>query len=174
MRRDDRICSNVWFSYSTFQAIANSSSVDAPFEDVGSSLSPWGTSRATARRLRRTRQKLGSYRHDLVVAMRLVNSVEAEMLRSEWENWLLDENSRCEKVSIALRESSSRTSDRRTDSMKAQLAQKVLLGGGDNDAKESAERTEILSRWYEEYCGSCRSDHDAVIRGREGLSMASI
>lgn len=86
----------------------------------------------------------------------------------------MDENSRCEKVSMALRESSSKTSDRRADSMKAQLAQKVLRGGGDSDAEESAERTEMLSRWYEEYCGSCRSDHDAVIRGRESMSVASI
>ncbi|KAI1113213.1 PH domain-containing protein [Nemania sp. NC0429] len=160
--------------YSTFQAIANSSSVDAPFEDAGSSLSSRGVSRATARRLRRTRQKLGSYRHDLVVAMRLVNSVEMEMLRSEWENWLQDENARCERVGVALRESSSGTSNPRADSKKAQLAQKVLHGGGGDDTKESAERSEMLGRWYEEYCGSCRSDHDAVIRGREGLSMASI
>ncbi|KAI0099636.1 PH domain-containing protein [Nemania sp. FL0031] len=162
------------YCYSTFQAIANGSSIDAPHEDAGSSLSPWGASRATARRLRRTRQKLGSYRHDLVVAMRLVNSVEIEMLRSEWENWLTDENQRCEQVGMALQESFAKTSGSRVDPTKAQFAQKVLSGGDEDDAKKQAERKENLREWYEEYCGSCRVDHDALIHEREGLSMASI
>ncbi|KAI1752917.1 hypothetical protein F4782DRAFT_539967 [Xylaria castorea] len=145
------------YCYSTFQAIANSSSVDAPHEDAGSPLSPWGPSRATARRLRRTRQKLGSYRHDLVVAMRLVNNVETEMLRSEWENWLMDENSRCEQVGIALQETSPKTGKSKADSVKAQFAQKVLSRGGDNETEEQAERSNNLRRWYDEYCGSCRT-----------------
>ncbi|KAI0862361.1 hypothetical protein F4860DRAFT_502745 [Xylaria cubensis] len=161
------------YCYSTFQAIANSSSVDAPHEDAGSSLSPWGPSRATARRLRRTRQKLGSYRHDLVVAMRLVNNVETEMLRSEWENWLMDENSRCEQVGTALQETSPKTGKSKAGSVKAQFAQKVLSRGGDNDAGEQEERNSNLRRWYDEYCGSCRVDHDALIREREGLKMPS-
>ncbi|KAI0906569.1 PH domain-containing protein [Ustulina deusta] len=162
------------YCYSTFQAITNSSSIDAPHEDAGSSLSPWSSSRATARRLRRTRQKLGSYRHDLVVAMRLVNSVETEVLRSEWENWLMDESSRCEQVGLALREASPKTGGSKADSIKAQLAQKVLGDGADNDANKEAGRIENLRQWYEEYCGSCRVDHDALLRQREGLSMASL
>ncbi|KAI0871891.1 PH domain-containing protein [Hypoxylon argillaceum] len=162
------------YCYSAFQSIANGSSIDAPYEDAGSSLSPWGASRATARRLRRTRQKLGSYRHDLVVAMRLVNSVEAEMLRSEWENWLLDENSRCEQVGTALQDSLSKTSSSKTDPIKAQFAQKVLGGADDSDTEKRAERTEGLRQWYDEYCGSCRVDHDALIHERETVSLASI
>ncbi|KAJ8122138.1 hypothetical protein ONZ43_g1590 [Nemania bipapillata] len=128
------------YCYSTFQSIANGTNIDAPYEDAGSTLSSWGTSRATARRLRRTRQKLGSYRHDLVVAMRLVNSVEAEMLRSEWENWLMDENLRCEQVGTALRDTLSKTGGSKSDSMKAQFAQKVMGGGDDSN-------TEGLRQW---------------------------
>ncbi|KAI0486622.1 PH domain-containing protein [Xylaria cf. heliscus] len=162
------------YCYSTFQAIANSSSIDGPHEDAGSSLSAWGPSRATARRLRRTRQKLGSYRHDLVVAMRLVNNVEIEMLRSEWENWLMDENSRCEQVGMALQDKSSKTGNSKAGSIKAQLAQKVLGRDGNNNTEEQAGSNDNLRRWYDEYCGSCRVDHNALMREREGSSMVSI
>ncbi|KAI8634533.1 hypothetical protein F5Y19DRAFT_461275 [Xylariaceae sp. FL1651] len=143
------------YCYSTFQYIANNSSIDAPHEDAGSSLSPWGLSRATARRLRRTRQRLGSYRHDLLVAMRLVNSVETEMLRSEWENWLIDENTRCDQVGAMLQESSE-SGGLKAGPTKDQVAQRVLGGKGGEDAKKQAEKKESLQRWYEEYCGSCR------------------
>ncbi|KAJ3579563.1 hypothetical protein NPX13_g996 [Xylaria arbuscula] len=169
------------YCYSTFQAIANSSSVDAPHEDAGSSLSPWSSSRATARRLRRTRQKLGSYRHDLIVAMRLVNSVETEMLRSEWENWLMDESSRCEQVGMALQEASSPSSSSplstggsKPDSVRAQVAQKILSNEADNNNSKDGSKKDDLHQWYEEYCGSCRMDHDALLRQREGMSMASL
>ncbi|GAP91048.1 putative PH domain-containing protein [Rosellinia necatrix] len=164
------------YCYSTFQTIANSTSIDAPYEHAGSSLSPWGPSRATARRLRRTRQKLGSYRHDLVVAMRLVNSIEVEMLRSEWENWLTDENSRCEQVGIALREGSSKTSDSKAGWIKGQLAQKVLKFnlGGDNDTRKQTEQEDDLRQWYEEYCGSCRVDYDGLMLDRQGVSTGPI
>jgi hypothetical protein len=107
--------------------------------------------------------------------MRLVNSVEMEMLRSEWENWLMDENFRCEQVGAALQEASSERGKSKADSIKAQLTQKVLSGGkGENDTKKQVEREENLRDWYEEYCGSCRMDHDALIRERQVLSMASI
>ncbi|KAI0200517.1 PH domain-containing protein [Astrocystis sublimbata] len=162
------------YCYSTFQSIANNTSIDAHHEDAGSSLSPWGSSRATARRLRRTRQKLGSYRHDLVVAMRMVNSVETEMLRSEWENWLMDENSRCEQVGVALQEAPATKGSPTGNSIKAQFAQKVLSRNDENGAETGAGENDGLRRWYDEYCGSCRVDHDALMRERDGLSMAAI
>ncbi|KAF2972852.1 hypothetical protein GQX73_g838 [Xylaria multiplex] len=162
------------YCYSTFQTIANNSSIDATPEDAGSSLSSWSPSRATARRLRRTRQKLGSYRHDLVVAMRLVNSVEMEMLRSEWENWLVDENSRCEQVGMMLQDAPSKTGGSKANSVKAQFAQKVLGGGIDNNTDKQADEKENLHQWYEKYCGSCRVDHEALLHEREGVSLASL
>ncbi|GAW19176.1 hypothetical protein ANO14919_086600 [Xylariales sp. No.14919] len=159
------------YCYSTFQAVANNSSMDAAPEDAGSSLSPWSPSRATARRLRRTRQNLGSYRHDLVVAMRLINSVETEMLRSEWENWLVDENSRCEQVGTMLKDTSLRTDGLKASSIKAQFAQKVLTRGADDGIDKQAGGKENLRQWYEEYCGSCRVDHEALLRERKGAAF---
>ncbi|KAI2642918.1 PH domain-containing protein [Xylaria nigripes] len=164
------------YCYSTFQALANSSNIDASYDETGSHLSTWGKSREKARQLRHTRQKLGSYRHDLVVAMRLVNSVETEMLKMEWENWLIDENYRCERIGLELQEASSKKPGDSGVDLIIQRAQKVLSNGGDNDATKQAERTEKLRQWHEQYCGSCRMDHEALVRVREheGFSSASI
>ncbi|KAI0383074.1 hypothetical protein F5Y04DRAFT_251765 [Hypomontagnella monticulosa] len=157
---DDSYC------YTTFQSIANSTDVDAPFELAGSALS-WASSRATARRLRQTRQKLGAYRHDLLVAMRVVNSVEREMLHAEWENWLLDENHRCEQVGGVLATWNTTNSADKGDRTAQKVLQNDAAGGKDEVKREN------LQRWYEEYCGSCRNDRDELIREREGLSLSA-
>jgi hypothetical protein len=68
--------------YTQFSSIANVTDMDASYQTAGMSYSD-KTTKSTAKRLRRTRQHLGTYRHDLLVAMRLVNNVEREMLRAE-------------------------------------------------------------------------------------------
>ncbi|KAI1646321.1 uncharacterized protein F4817DRAFT_340515 [Daldinia loculata] len=159
------------YCYSTFQSIANSSDADAPYEYAGSSLS-WSSSRATARRLRQTRQKLGGYRHDLLVAMRTVNSVEREMMHAEWENWLLDENRRCEQVEILL---AAWNDSADGGKLKGEMAQKVLhsnIGDAKDKDKDEAKRRN-LQRWHEEYCGSCRADRKTLLEERESLSLAA-
>jgi VAD1 Analog of StAR-related lipid transfer domain len=90
------------------------------------------------RRVQRTRQRLGMYRHDLVVALRVVNRVENEVLRSEWERWLGGETERCDQVSSILQHSA----------------------GGNLDANESvfAGREEDVKRWYDQYCSSCQEE----------------
>ncbi|KAI1085714.1 PH domain-containing protein [Whalleya microplaca] len=155
--------------YVTFQAVANNSaSVDAPYEDAGATMA-WSSSRATARRLRQTRQKLGSYRHDLLVAMRTVNAVEREMLHSEWENWLLDENHRCEQVEAVLARNSSSG-----DSKGGKEQQKVLGGDKEKEREKEESRRESLRLWHREYCGSCNADREELLRERESLSLSSM
>lgn len=131
-------------SFNAFQSLTNASSPDAQPEDTPASLSS-PTSRAAARRLRRTRQRLASYRHDLVVAMRVVNGVEREVVRSEWENFLEDENARCEEMRAVL--------DREGDK------------GG-----EGRQRVDGVKGWVEEYCGSCQGDM-AGLRGEQRLEF---
>ncbi|KAI0180445.1 hypothetical protein GGR52DRAFT_244428 [Hypoxylon sp. FL1284] len=166
------------YCYATFRSITNGSDADAPPEHAGSGLS-WSSSRATARRLRQTRQKLGSYRHDLLVAMRTVNAVEREMLHAEWENWLLDENHRCEQVQATLEawdESPSSSSTKKSDDGArggGEAAQKVLGGDKARDIKDDAKRREHLRLWHDEYCGSCRADRETLLREREELSLAA-
>ncbi|KAF2400299.1 hypothetical protein EJ06DRAFT_425649 [Trichodelitschia bisporula] len=57
---------------------------------------------STLRRLQKSRQNLGGYRHDLLVALRVVDRVEKEMLRSEWESWVWAESTRCRQVASLL------------------------------------------------------------------------
>lgn len=84
------------------------------------------STRATGSRLHRTRQNLAAYRHDLLVSMRLVNRVEREVLRAEWENWVLDENVRCRRVGEMIK------------------ARNETEGGVD-----------AVMEWHEAYCGDC-------------------
>lgn len=144
----------------------NDTSLDSPYEEVGVTLSS-ATSKATARRVRRTRQRLGSYRHDLLVAMRVVNSIEKEMIQSEWENWLSDENLRCEQVKMMLSEKSTGSS---SGSSKSSAATTTALGAGDDAQKVmrpiDEKRTEALRQWHVEYCGSCKAEHDQILEKR--------
>jgi len=128
----------------------NTTDLDDPYEDAGTGLLS-ETSKSAARRLRRTRQRLGSYRHDLLVAMRIVNSIEKEMLQSEWENWLADEVVRCDQAKAMLADAKG----------KKGAAGQGAKGG--NRAQKSTRRlddknVESLRQWQEEYCGSCRAD----------------
>jgi hypothetical protein len=112
---------------------------------------------------------MGAYRHDLLVAMRVVNKVELEMVRSEWESWLAGETRRCE------------------------LARELLMRDGDGDEKEGGQqvvaqsiipperaadgpgamegqRRAALKEWFEEYCTSCMAEQRAMYE-RSGLSF---
>lgn len=92
----------------------------------------------TARRLQSTRQNLGSYRHDLLVAMRVVNSIEREVVQAEYEDWLLMENRRCGQL-------------------------KEVIGA--NRTEFSRERLVEVSRWQEEYCDNCGVEKRRVLGG---------
>ncbi|KAK1751794.1 hypothetical protein QBC47DRAFT_391058 [Echria macrotheca] len=147
--------------YDTFRALVNATDVDAPYQDAGAGFGS-AASKATARRLRRTRQRLGNYRHDLLVAMRVVNGIEREMVQSEWENWLADENGRCEVVGGLLRDQNQNQGDRK---QKDRDERQKRLG-----LKE--EERERLRGWYDEYCGSCEADWKALGASGGGRSLA--
>ncbi|KAF1952064.1 hypothetical protein CC80DRAFT_596958 [Byssothecium circinans] len=66
--------------------------------------SPVSSSTHSSRRLHHTRQNLGSHRHDLLVALRVVNRIEKEVVEAAYENWLLDETQKCERVGALLGE----------------------------------------------------------------------
>lgn len=57
---------------------------------------------SSTRRLERTRRNLGSQRHDLLVALRVVNRIEQEVVEAEYEHWLFDETQKCSKVGTML------------------------------------------------------------------------
>lgn len=49
----------------------------------------------TLSRLQRARYTFGTYRHDLLVALRVVERVEKETIRAEWEGWVRNEIGKC-------------------------------------------------------------------------------
>ena len=131
-----------------FQQVANLADMDAPYSSTDPVFSDPST-KATARRLRRTRQHLGSYRHDLLVAMRVVNRIEQEVRRAEWENWVLDETSKCNQIEAIMNENqTNKVSSKKQQVLEAKRKRFA-------DAKKS----------YEEYCDSCRKEQASVRRG---------
>ncbi|KAG6038089.1 hypothetical protein E4U41_004558 [Claviceps citrina] len=142
--------------FGTYKTILDATEMDTAWEEAGAALSSQ-SSRAAARRLRRTRQRLAAYRHDLVVATRVVNSIEREMLQSEWENWLMNEKSLCDDLGTLLQDDEGgKTRKGRSSSASAQ---EVVQSW-------SKSEREALKEWRDGYCGSCGRDLEAVIKGR--------
>jgi hypothetical protein len=77
------------------------------------------------------------------------------MLRAEWENWLLDENTRCKQVQMILQEDRRHISP--TKKVKGVDPQIML------DTMDEGER-ERLKRWQKEYCASCQREQEAFTR----------
>ncbi|KAF2178979.1 hypothetical protein K469DRAFT_641570 [Zopfia rhizophila CBS 207.26] len=99
--------------------------------------SPLSSSTHTSRRLHRTRQHLGSHRHDLLVALRVVNRIEKEVLEAEYENWLLDETQKCERVG-------------------------VMLNGTAKEEDKKDRGGKEVEAWVKSYCGDCSKELGGV------------
>ena len=103
-----------------------------------------------ARRLQRSRENLGHQRHDLLVAMRVVNTIEREVVQAEFENWLLEENVRCKHLGAILRQNSTEI-----------LAEKNLDGQHVMDGEPG--RLEEARAWQQQYCQSCKEELENVV-----------
>lgn len=87
----------------------------------------------TEAQLHRTRHRLARYRHDLLVAMRVVNRVEEEVVQAEWEDWVKEESGKCDKMV-------------------------KLLSQRSGKGKEG----QVLGKDFEAYCQSCRMEVEAL------------
>lgn len=123
----------------TFNNIMSLSDPEAP--QPLKTLSPSRPQTATVRRLQRSRHHLGAKRHDLLVAMRVVNSIEREMVQAEWETWLTEESIKCKQLEAIIRQNST----------------ELLTGKG-----KGIDRPKEISAWYQEYCGSCSKEQDLI------------
>jgi hypothetical protein len=111
--------------------------------------------KSATKRFLQTRERLGMYRHNLLVALRVVNSIEKEVIQTEWERWLRDELRRCRQVEILL---GGNTAE---GDATAQVAQAERI---------FAENTGNIKEWYERYCTSCRHEQEQVQKNdREDL-----
>lgn len=99
-----------------------------------------------ARRLQRSREHLGFQRHDLLVAMRVINNIEREMLQAEWENWLLEETVKCKHLGVML---SHNTTGKNNN------GRHVLDG--------ESRRLEEARAWQKQYCDSCNKELETVV-----------
>ncbi|KAI6880098.1 hypothetical protein KC360_g7476 [Hortaea werneckii] len=92
----------------------------------------FATPRTQAARLHNTRDAIARYRHDLLVALRVVNRVESDVLKAEWEDWVRSEERKCAKV-------------------------EKMLQRGESGKKSSQSRLELDAQLGEEFAGYCRS-----------------
>ena len=125
---------------STFQSLMN---LAEPPSSTSIPASPQQSQISTALRVQRTRQHLGTRRHDLLVAMRVVNSIEKEMVRAEWERWLREESARCQQLGTLIKLNKTGEHNHRLDG---------LVG-----------RSEEVMTWYDDYCGSCQQEAGKVM-----------
>ena len=138
-------------SHDTFKSIMNLGDMDSRHESQElSSMRPLQT--PAARRLQRSREQLGLQRHDLLVAMRVVNSIEREVLQAEWENWLLEENIKCKHMGAML---SRNTSDL--------LVEKT--NDGQHVRNGESKGFEEIRAWQQQYCKSCNKALTSVSIG---------
>ncbi|KAL9602630.1 MAG: hypothetical protein Q9179_002487 [Wetmoreana sp. 5 TL-2023] len=140
-----------------FDTYLSSTDMSAPETSAGA-FSTHSASRPLVARLQRSRQRLGSQRHSLIVALRVVNSIEREMVEAEWEGWLHDESAKCKQIERLLRQNSTAPSN--ADSQSSPGKHQSL-------GAELRDWTKARS-WHERYCGSCYSEKESL----EGMTLA--
>ncbi|EKV07563.1 Transcription factor SipA3, putative [Penicillium digitatum] len=111
--------------------------------------------KSAIKRFQQTRERLGLYRHNLLVALRVVNSIEKEVIQTEWERWLREEVRRCRQVEVLLGKEATQGEDSQTG--RTAKAERVFAEHADN-----------VKQWYEEYCSSCRMEQEQVISNGRG------
>ena len=79
--------------------------------------------------------------------MRVINSIEQEMVDAEWEGWLEDENMKCKQVTTLMQHNRTASS--------AEVGSQRPSGMG------SQERRQMLS-WHRVYCGSCAQEKELM------------
>ncbi|KAF2719459.1 hypothetical protein K431DRAFT_272765 [Polychaeton citri CBS 116435] len=120
---------------STFAELIGSPSDDS---DLGSN--------APGSRLHRTRDSIARYRHDLLVAIRVINRVEKHVVAAEWEDWVVNEGKKCTKVKkLLLAQHASEDSK----------SKKGKTKGKDQKQADDAALAD-LGDDFQRYCESCR------------------
>lgn len=150
------------------QATSNASDCFSTFyeqaiqsQDMPSSLSAPSpkdaASKSATKRLHHTRERLATYRHNLLVALRVVNRIEKEVVQNEWERWLQQELRRCRQVEILLRKNDGEDVDD--------------AEAGGQDKKPAAGLKDDIKLWYEKYCTSCQKEQEHVEDGSRGYGV---
>ena len=124
----------------TFNIIMSLSDTETPHPSKA--LPPSRPQATTVRHLRRSRQHLGSKRHDLIVAMRVVNNIEREMIQAAWATWLMEESLKCKQLSTLIQQNNTGLST-------------ANIGDNRQVSPKGSYRQEEIKGWHQEYCESC-------------------
>lgn len=119
---------------------------------------------STARRLHKTRERLATYRHDLLVSLRLVNSIERETVQAEYENWILEESRKCEQIQGVLDDYAKAGKKTEEQGMKDSASGNMTRGAEIANHGKSREFVEKLRELQKGYCGDCRMEREELER----------
>lgn len=106
--------------------------------------------KSAAQQLQRTRERLGIYRHNLLVALRVVNRIEKEVVQAEWERWLQKETQKCHVIEILLNDR-ERLNNRDSDEIASGFEKRF-----------AAAEIEDIQHWYKDYCLSCQRELEKI------------
>ncbi|OJD15268.1 hypothetical protein AJ78_04453 [Emergomyces pasteurianus Ep9510] len=102
--------------------------------------------------LHRTRERLGIYRHNLLVALRVVNRIEKEVIQAEWERWLRQETQKCHVIEMLL-------NDRERSNNPDSGSDEIISGF---EKRFAAAEIEDIQHWYNDYCLSCQREFEKI------------
>ncbi|GAB1216890.1 hypothetical protein ATERTT37_006109 [Aspergillus terreus] len=146
----DHVMSKAIYMRDIDEAVANTTIADLNGTCLSGCLGPEGLGdEEAARRLQHTRERLATYRHNLLVALRVVNSIEKELIQNEWERWLRQELKRCRQVEVLLGKGEGEDFDMQMN----RLGQTVF-----------ADLSDDVRQWYEQYCTSCHKEQEQIER----------
>jgi hypothetical protein len=157
-------CILTYSSYSKF--IGNTEAVANPngrWQFAGRDYGNSATKRM-AQALKRKRQNLAVYRNNLLVSLRLINRYEQDVVRAQWESWLVEENRKCAVVRNNLgrllekksAQSSEQFSAATPFAQEQQWGQKPI-GNFENNKTNEDLRTKVAEK-LGDYCRSCSEE----------------
>ncbi|KAK4507529.1 hypothetical protein PRZ48_001264 [Zasmidium cellare] len=103
------------------------------------------TASPTRTRIYRSRDAIARYRHDLLVALRVVNRVERDVVLAEWEEWVRAEEKKCAKIEGMVR--------------------RRQAGKKDSKSTDPATLDSELGADFADYCTSCRDELSSLKNG---------
>lgn len=92
-----------------------------------------------------------------MVALRVINRIELEMVEAEWEGWLYSETAQCEQIEQVLGRDGTQISNmHKNGSGAGTQRQRGILGTKHLDWAQ-------VRLWHEKYCRDCYSERESLI-----------
>lgn len=98
----------------------------------------------------------------------MINRYERDVMMAEWENWLVEENQRCE-LAVGLLRGRRRRDDEEKEEVETRkkLGGQTVLSRNDEEVADLSPSAKKVLRDLEEYCSTCRTE-------LEGLEISKV